>query len=69
MDYIVFGIFILAASTGGFFLGHWKREDKLPDKIPMPSIKEIINAVRPDKPPKLSREEERELAKANDFFN
>lgn len=63
---IIFGIFILTAVTGGFFMGYYKREDKLPD---IPSVKEVITAMLPDKPEKMSRAEERELEKANEFFN
>lgn len=60
---IIFGIFILAAVTGGFFLGHYKREGKLPD-VQLPNIKEAIAAVMA-KEPELTKEE----LKANSFFN
>jgi len=65
---IVFGIFLTTAFIGGFFLGHYKREDKLPDSLP--SIKEVINAVRmDDKPREITRAEQIELDKANSFYN
>ena len=78
---IIFGIFILAAFAGGFFLGYYKREGKIPDPpehllqpFTQPIIrplKEIINAVkaRQERPPKLSRAEEWEQERANEFFN
>ena len=64
---IIFGCFLIAAFTGGFFLGHWQRKDALPEK--MPTIKQVIEAVTPEKPVKLTRFEEAENAKANTFYN
>lgn len=66
-ELIIFGCFILAAFISGFFLGHFKREEKLPEKIP--TIKDMVAAVIPEKPVKLTKKEEAELAKANTFFN
>lgn len=70
---IIFGAFILAAFVSGFMLGHYKREGKLPEQPPQPvrSIKEIINAVkvRQERPPRLTKSEEYELGRANEFFN
>lgn len=72
---IIFGIFILTAFVGGFFLGHYKREGKLPDPPEQPlqpiirPLKEIINRARVERPPKLSRAEEWEQERANEFFN
>jgi len=63
---IIFSLSILAAFWSGFYVGYLKKEGK-PPEIPMPNIKEIINAVKPEK--KLSKEEQRELEKANTFYN
>jgi len=64
--FIIFSLSILAAFWSGFYVGYLKKEGK-PPEIPMPNIKEIINAVKPEK--KLSKEEQRELEKANTFYN
>lgn len=75
---IIFGTFILTAFAGGFFLGHYKREGKLPDPPEQPlqpiiqslrPLKEIINRARAERPPKLTRAEEWEQERANGFFN
>lgn len=64
---IIFGIFILTAFFGGFFVGYYKREGKKPEILP--EIKEIIAAVVPAKEEKLSKAEQREIEKMNEFYN
>ena len=66
MELIIFGCFLLAAFTGGFFMGYYRREEKIPE---LPTIKQVIEAVTPEKPVKLTRFEEAENAKANTFYN
>lgn len=64
MGYIILIIGMLTAFWSGFFIGFYKRENKMPEvtlhnfKIP-----EFIEKTKPAK--ELSREEK----KANDFFN
>lgn len=64
--FIIFSLSILAAFWSGFYVGYLKKEGK-PPEIPLPDIKEIINSVKPEK--RLSKEEQRELEKANSFYN
>jgi hypothetical protein len=71
MDVLLIFIVVVAINAAfysGFYFGYMKREDKPPEKL-IPNIKEVINTIKPEKKEKLSREQERELNKANDFYN
>lgn len=63
-----FSLSILAAFWSGFYVGFFKREGRAPE-MPLPTIKEVINSVRPERKEKLSKAEQREQAKANSFYN
>lgn len=60
MIYLIIGM--LAAFWSGFFIGFYKKENKMPE-ISLPKMPEFIEKIKPAK--ELSREEK----KANDFFN
>ena len=63
---IVFGIFVLAAFALGFLFGFYKREDKLPEvNIPTPTFEGIVEAIRPPKEDKPTKED----LKSNNFYN
>lgn len=53
---------MLAALWSGFFIGFYKKENKMPE-ITLPKMPEFIEKIKPVK--ELSKEEK----KANNFFN
>ena len=45
IELIIFGIFIIAAYTGGFYFGYLKREDKPPE---LPKFKSVKFTMKKD---------------------